>query len=76
MALEEGSDDRRFLQALIQLANAQLKIKMQRPKAAKRLCMMVRDLLATLAATRLMGQEISKIVERLEAVESHVDNVL
>ena len=38
MALEEGSDDRRFLQALIQLANAQLKIKMQRPKAAKRLC--------------------------------------
>ena len=76
MALEEGSDDRRFLQALIQLANAQLKIKMQRPKAAKRLCMMVRDLLTTLAATRLMGQEISKIVECLEAVESHVDNVL
>ena len=76
MALEEGSDDRRFLQALIQLANAQLKIKMQRPKAAKRLCMMVRDLLTTLAATRLMGQEISKIVECLEAVESHVDNEL
>ena len=76
MALEEGSDDRRFLQALIQLANAQLKIKMQRPKAAKRLCMMVRDLLTTLAATRLMGQEISKIVECLEAVESHVDDVL
>ena len=76
MALEEGSDDRRFLQALIQLANAQLKIKMQRPKAAKRLCMMVRDLLTTLAATRLMGQEISKIVECLEAVEFHVDDVL
>ena len=76
MALEEGSDDRRFLQALIQLANAQLKIKMQRPKAAKRLCMMVRDLLTTLTATRLMGQEISQIVECLEAVESHVDDVL
>ena len=76
MALGEGSDDRRFLQALIQLANAQLKIKMQRPKAAKRLCMIVRDLLTTLAATRLMGQEISKIVECLEAVESHVDDVL
>jgi len=76
MALEEGSDDRRFLQALIQLANAQLKIKMQRPKAAKRLCMMVRDLLTTLTATRLMGQEISQIVECLEAVECHVDDVL
>jgi hypothetical protein len=38
--------------------------------------MMVRDLLTTLAATRLMGQEISKIVECLEAVESHVDDVL
>ena len=76
MALEEGSDDRRFLQALIQLANAQLKIKMQRPKAAKRLCMMVRDLLTTLTATRLMGQEISQIVECLEAVESYVDGVL
>ena len=37
MALEEGSDERRLLQALIQLANAQLKLKMQRPKAAKRL---------------------------------------
>jgi len=76
MALEEGSDDRRFLQALIQLTNAQLKIKMQRPKAAKRLCMMVRDLLTTLTATRLMGQEISQIVECLEAVECHVDDVL
>jgi len=76
MALEEGSDDRRFLQALIQLANAQLKIKMQRPKAAKRLCMMVRDLLTTLTATRLMGQEISQIVECLETVESNVEDVL
>ena len=49
---------------------------MQRPKAAKRLCMMVRDLLTKLTATRLMGQEISQIVECLEAVESHVDSVL
>jgi len=49
---------------------------MQRPKAAKRLCMMVRDLLTTLTATRLMGQEISQIVECLEAVECHVDDVL
>ena len=76
MALEEGSDDRRFLQALLQLANAQLKLKMQRPKAARRLCMMVRDLLTMLTATRLMGQEISQIVECLETVESNVEDVL
>ena len=73
MALEEGSDERRLLQALIQLANAQLKLKMQRPKAAKRLCIMVRDLLAKLTGAQVMGQEISQIVARLEAVEVRVD---
>ena len=76
MALEEGSDERRLLQALIQLANAQLKLKMQRPKAAKRLCIMVRDLLAKLTGARVMGQEISQIVARLEAVEVRVDGEL
>ena len=69
MALEEGSDERHLLQALIQLANAQLKLKMQRPKAAKRLCIMVRGLLTKLTGARVMGQEISRIVARLEAVE-------
>jgi len=76
MALEEGSDDRRFLQALIQLANAQLKLKMQRPKAAKRLCIMVRGLLTKLTGARVMGQEISRIVARLEAVEVCIDGEL
>ena len=76
MALEEGSDERRLLQALIQLANAQLKLKMQRPKAAKRLCIMVRGLLAKLTGARVMGQEISQIVARLEAVEVCIDGEL
>ena len=70
MALEEGSDDRRFLQALIQLANAQLKLRMQRPKAASRLCIMVRGLLEKLTRARVMGQDISQIMARLEAVEA------
>jgi hypothetical protein len=73
MALEEGSDERHLLQALIQLANAQLKLKMQRPKAAKRLCIMVRGLLTKLTGARVMGQEISRIVARLEAVEVCID---
>ncbi len=76
MALEAGSDDRRLVQALIQLANAQLKRKMQRPKAAKRLCIVVRELLATLTGTRVMGLEISQILTQLEAVEVDVDDEL
>ena len=76
MALEEGSEERRLLQALIQLANAQLKLTMHRPKAARRLCMMVRALLDKLTGTQVMGQEISQIVARLEAVESRVDGEL
>ena len=73
MALEEGSDERHLLQALIQLANAQLKLRMQRPKAASRLCMMVRGLLEKLTGARVMGQDISQIMARLEAVEARVD---
>jgi hypothetical protein len=76
MALQAGSDDRRLVQALIQLANAQLKLKMQRPKAAKRLCNMVRGLLATLTGTRVMGLELSQIRAQLEAVEGDVNDAL
>jgi hypothetical protein len=55
MALEEGSEERCLLQALIQLANAQLKLRMHRPKAASRLCIMVRGLLEKLTGVRVMG---------------------
>ena len=70
MALQAGSDDRRLVQALIQLANAQLKLRMQRPKAASRLCIMVRGLLEKLTGARVMGQDISQIMARLRAVEA------
>ena len=76
MALEEGSDERRLLQALIQLANAQLKLRMHRPKAASRLCIMVRGLLEKLTGARVMGQDISQIMARLEVVEARVDSEL
>ena len=76
MALEEGSEERRLLQALIQLANAQLKVRMHRPKAASRLCIMVRGLLEKLTGARVMGQDISQIMARLEAVEARVDSEL
>ena len=76
MALEEGSEERRLLQALIQLANAQLKLRMHRPKAASRLCIMVRGLLEKLTGARVMGQDISQIMARLEVVEARVDSEL
>lgn len=42
----ERSAEREMVQALIQLANARLKLKMNRPKAAARLCDMVEAHLA------------------------------
>ena len=76
MALEEGSEERCLLQALIQLANAQLKLRMHRPKAASRLCIMVRGLLEKLTGVRVMGHDISQFMARLEVVEARVDSEL
>ena len=76
MALEEGSEERCLLQALIQLANAQLKLRMHRPKAASRLCIMVRGLLEKLTGVRVMGQDISQFMARLAMVEARVDSEL
>lgn len=67
MALPEGSVDRRWVQALIQLANAQLKLKMDKPKAARRLCNIVRDLLPE--AGVVMGVDVAQMVRRLESLE-------
>ncbi|TMM52919.1 DUF309 domain-containing protein [Sulfitobacter sabulilitoris] len=41
MQAPEGSAERDMVQALIQLANARLKLRMDRPRAARRLCDMV-----------------------------------
>jgi hypothetical protein len=38
MALPDGSDEKRLVQGMIQLANACLKRRMQRPRAVQRLC--------------------------------------
>lgn len=36
--LPPNSSERQFVQAIIQLANAELKLRMRRPRAARRLC--------------------------------------
>lgn len=46
MALPDGTPDRAMVQAVIQLANARLKLQMDRPNAALRLVSIVEDLLA------------------------------
>lgn len=76
MVLPEGSDERQVLQALIQLANAQLKIKMDRPKAAKRLCDIVHGLLEGTKAPVAMGLEIKSIAEKVDSVDRQLKGVL
>lgn len=57
-ALPPNSAERQFVQAIIQLANAELKLRMQRPRAALRLCAMAARHLAE--ARRGAGSRIMK----------------
>lgn len=56
MALPEHSTERRFVQALIQTANGLLKLCMERPKAALRLCGIARGLLPQDQEVLVLGQ--------------------
>ena len=69
LALPERSDERFLVQALIQFANAKLKLEMQRPKAAKRLCAIVRDLICSIDGEIVLGLEISKICDQVGSFE-------
>ncbi|WP_300535082.1 DUF309 domain-containing protein [uncultured Mameliella sp.] len=69
MALPEGLD-RRFVQGLIQTANAFLKQEMNRPGAARRLCGIARGLLPASREAWVMGigaERIHAILDSLEA---------
>jgi hypothetical protein len=70
MALPETSSERRVVQALIQFANACLKERMDRPKAALRLCAIVRDLLGPCTEARLMGLEVQALARRTDSLET------
>ncbi|APE45531.1 hypothetical protein BOO69_15580 [Sulfitobacter alexandrii] len=62
MRTPEGSQERDMTQALIQLANARLKIMMQRPRAAWRLCNMVTSHLARCDAhQRILGLQVAEV---------------
>jgi hypothetical protein len=49
MATAPGSAERHLVQAFIQLANARLKLRMERPKAVARLCCLSREHLVAAA---------------------------
>ena len=74
MVLPEG-EDRRFAQGLIQLANAKLKARMERPKAALRLCSMARDLMAG-AGDSVMGASRASYLHQVEQTEKATSSAI
>lgn len=67
----DPSPERDMVQAVIQLANARLKLRMDRPKAAARLCSIVRGLLDRVPeGTRPLGLDPVLWRRRLEETMS------
>lgn len=67
-ALPPNSAERQFVQALIQLANAELKLRMMRPRAARRLCAIAARHLAEArlsGAGRIMGRDPAPLAARI-----------
>lgn len=79
MALPPDSAERRFVQALIQVANARLKLAMARPSAALRLVGLARDLLSqcmTPDVERVMGCDLNVVLARLAQIEQQANLAL
>lgn len=71
MALPQDSYERRFVQAVIQLANAGLKDRMERPRAVTRLCDMVDAILDDLPEREtIMGVEPRTLREKAGQIRS------
>ena len=67
----EGSAERDMVQALIQLANARMKHRLDRPRAAARLCAMVRAQLARCPSDRqVLGLTLSQVRAWVSETES------
>ena len=77
MALPQGSAERFFVQALIQLANGRLKLVMERPKAALRLALIARDHLGdSLARARVMDQPVATVARAIDDLERQAKNAI
>ena len=68
MALPDGGQEKQFVQAVIQLANAELKARMGKPNAVRRLCDMAEGLLEAAGLESLMGVSRGWVEARLETL--------
>ena len=66
MALDENSQERKFVQGLIQIANGLLKVEMGRPRAAARLLGIAEGLLPQHDAQPYMAVEPERVAISLE----------
>jgi uncharacterized protein len=74
MRAPDPSQERALIQAMIQLANARLKIRMEKPNAARRLCTMVDDLLRQCgAAETILGLRLSDIEAWVQETRNQVE---
>lgn len=70
MSLPPNSAERHLVRAVIQFANARLKERMQRPRAARRLCELTRECLAACGAEdEVMSVSLSDLLAQLGALE-------
>jgi len=75
MACPPNSAEHRFVQALIQLANAELKLAMEKPRAALRLCAIAEAHLDETGAgpgTALLGVPVTWVGDRLGACRCRI----
>jgi len=74
MALPDGSTERRFVQAVIQAANAALKHRMNRPRAVARLQGITRELLAGLPSAQVvMGHRVGVVMAIVDGLSDSRD---
>ena len=72
LACPANSAEKRFVQAKIQLSNAELKLLMGRPKACLRLCSIARELLGEAALsgrTTILGVVVDEVAHAIHACE-------
>ncbi|MEW9918348.1 DUF309 domain-containing protein [Marimonas sp. MJW-29] len=73
MRTPPGTEEREMVQALIQLANARLKLRMDRPKAAMRLCDMVEEHVRRLPRDKaILGQHAAALAKAVEGVRGGI----
>ena len=76
MVLPDPSLERRFVQGLIQIANGYLKIEMQRPKAARRLATIARNLIPADRVGAVMGIELDQTHGLIDSLDQLAINAL